>query len=87
LLIGVQKMIAERVPEERTGAAQGVAFFSVGFTMAAVTLASGPLYAHLGIRGMYVMAAFAAVGLSLIAAAAVSPKAKLLADRPPIPGK
>ncbi len=87
LLIGVQKMIAERVPEERTGAAQGVAFFSVGFTMAAVTLASGPLYAHLGIRGMYVMAAFAAVGLSLIAAAAVSPKAKLRADRPPIPGK
>ena len=30
LLIGVQKLIAETVPEERTGAAQGIAFFATG---------------------------------------------------------
>ena len=38
------------VAEERTGAAQGLAFFSTGFCMAAVTLLSGPLYERLGSR-------------------------------------
>lgn len=74
LLIGLQKMIGETVPEERTGAAQGVAFFSVGFSMAAVTLLSGPLYERFGTGGFYVMAAIAAAGLGLIAAAALSPR-------------
>jgi PPP family 3-phenylpropionic acid transporter len=69
LLIGLQKMIGETIPEERTGAAQGVAFFSVGFAMAAVTLASGPLYERLGTGGFYVMAFIAAAGLGLVLAA------------------
>ncbi len=69
LLIGVQKMIGETVPEERTGAAQGVAFFAIGFSMAVVTLASGPIYQRLGVAGFYVMAGVAAVGLGLILAA------------------
>ena len=42
MLIGLQKMIAETVSEERTGAAQGIAYFSNGFFMAAVTLAVRP---------------------------------------------
>lgn len=67
ILIGLQKMIAETVPEERTGAAQGIAFFANGFAMAAVTLVSGQLYAALGVNGFYVMAviALAAIGLVL----------------------
>ena len=51
VLIGLQKMIAETVSEERTGAAQGIAYFFNGFFMAAVTLASGPLYDRLGVDG------------------------------------
>lgn len=86
LLIGLQKMIAETAPEERTGAAQGVAFFAVGFTMATVTLASGPLYESVGIGGMYVMAAFAAIGLALIIAASLSPRAPRRAEKPGNPG-
>lgn len=87
VLIGVQKMIADAAPEERTGAAQGVAFFSIGFTMAAVTLASGPLYQNVGLAGFYIMAALAALGLCLIAAASVSPRAQHEADTPGSPHK
>jgi PPP family 3-phenylpropionic acid transporter len=76
LLIGLQKMIGETVPEERTGAAQGIAYFANGFSMAVVTLACGPLYERLGGDGFYVMAVIAAVGLALIVAAALSPKAQ-----------
>jgi PPP family 3-phenylpropionic acid transporter len=82
LLIGLQKMIGETIPEERTGAAQGVAFFSTGFSMAAVTLLSGPLYERLGTTGFYVMAVVAAVGLGFIVAAAFSPTAPARAARP-----
>ena len=65
-LIGLQKVIAETVAEERTGAAQGIAFFANGFSMAAVTLVSGPLYEALGVDGFFVMAGIAAVGLGLV---------------------
>lgn len=66
ILIGVQKLIAETVAEERTGAAQGIAFFANGFSMATVTLLSGPLYAALGVNGFFPMAAIAAVGIVLV---------------------
>jgi PPP family 3-phenylpropionic acid transporter len=69
ILIGVQKLIVETVPEERTGAAQGIAFFANGFSMAAVTLLSGPLYAAFGVGGFFPMAAVAAAGMGLIALA------------------
>lgn len=69
VLIGVQKMIAEVVVEHRTGAAQGIAFFANGLSMAAVTLASGPLYANFGVNGFFVMVAVAALGSVLVIAA------------------
>jgi PPP family 3-phenylpropionic acid transporter len=74
MLIAVQKLIAESVPEERTGAAQGIAFFANGMSMALFTLASGPLYDHFGAGGFYVMAAAAAVGLALIRLAGPAPQ-------------
>jgi PPP family 3-phenylpropionic acid transporter len=74
LLIGLQKMIGETVPEERTGAAQGIAYFANGFSTGVVTLASGPLYERLGGDGFYVMAVIAVVGLALIVAARVGPQ-------------
>lgn len=66
ILLGLQKVIAETVAEERTGAAQGMAFFSSNFFMAVVTLASGPLYDRFGVEGFHAMVAVAAVGLVLI---------------------
>ncbi|MFI0847853.1 MFS transporter [Mesorhizobium sp. IMUNJ 23232] len=66
ILIGVQKLIVETVPEERTGAAQGIAFFATGFSMAAFTLLSGPLYAAFGVFGFWAMIAVAVVGLVLV---------------------
>jgi PPP family 3-phenylpropionic acid transporter len=74
LLIGLQQMIGESVPEERTGAAQGIAYFANGFSTGVVTLACGPLYERLGGDGFYVMAVIAVVGLGLIVAASASPK-------------
>jgi PPP family 3-phenylpropionic acid transporter len=67
MLIAVQKLIAETIPEERTGAAQGIAFFANGMSMALVMLASGPLYGRFGAGGFFAMAVVAAVGLMLIA--------------------
>ena len=80
-------MIGETVPEERTGAAQGIAYFSIGFSMAAVTLVSGPLYERLGTGGFYVMAVVALAGLGFIIAAAFSPKAQAPAATPATPDK
>jgi PPP family 3-phenylpropionic acid transporter len=72
VLIGLQKMIGETVSEERTGAAQGIAYFFNGFFMAAVTLASGPLYDRLGVDGFLAMIPIAIAGLVLIWLAARS---------------
>jgi PPP family 3-phenylpropionic acid transporter len=72
ILIGVQKLIVETVPEERMGAAQGIAYFANGFAMATATLLSGPLYELLGVNGLFVMSDVAAAGLVLIGLAAKS---------------
>ena len=48
-----QKLIAETVREEQTGAAQGAAFFAAGMCMATVTLISGSLYDRLGPFGFH----------------------------------
>ena len=72
VLIGLQKMIGETVSEERTGAAQGIAYFFNGFFMAAVTLASGPLYQRYGVDGFLAMIPIAIIGLALIGLAARS---------------
>ena len=74
ILLGVQKMIAETVPDHRIGAAQGVAFFAAGFGMAAVTLAAGPLYDTLGANGFHVMSGVAAAGIALVAFGALQPQ-------------
>ncbi|TKB11422.1 MAG: MFS transporter [Mesorhizobium sp.] len=72
VLIGLQKMIGETVSEERTDAAQGIAYFFNGFFMAAVTLASGPLYDRFGVDGFLAMIPIAIIGLALIGLAARS---------------
>jgi PPP family 3-phenylpropionic acid transporter len=72
VLIGLQKMIGETVAEERTGAAQGIAYFSNGFFTAVVTLLSGLLYDRFGVDGFFAMIPIALVGLALIGLAARS---------------
>lgn len=82
LLIALQKTIAETVPEDRTGAAQGAVYFANGIAMAAVTLASGPLYARFGVYGFLAMTAVAALGTVLVTIAGrVSPTAPVRAAR------
>jgi len=66
LLIAVQKLIAETVDEERTGAAQGAAFSANGMSMATVTLLSGPLYDRFGVEGFFAMIGVAALGTVLV---------------------
>ncbi|QPC87961.1 MFS transporter [Mesorhizobium sp. NBSH29] len=65
ILLSMQKMIAETVSEQRTGAAQGVNFFASGVGLAVITLLSGPLYEAVGSDGFYGMAVVAALGLGL----------------------
>lgn len=78
VIAGVQKLIAEVVSEEKTGAAQGIAFFANGFSMAAATLASGAIYERLGGDGFYVMSGVATLGLLLVLLArALSPERRL----------
>lgn len=72
VLIGLQKMIGETIAEERTGAAQGIAYFSNGFFTAVVTLLSGPLYDRFGVDGFFAMIPIALIGLALIGLAARS---------------
>lgn len=63
--LGMQKMIALTIPEERGGTAQGLSTFFIGTSLAIATMASGPLYSATGIYGFYAMVALAACGLSL----------------------
>ena len=72
LLIGVQKLIAETVDEQQTGAAQGAAFFATGVCMAIVTLLSGPLYHRFGAGGFFAMIGVALAGLVLVQLSAAS---------------
>jgi PPP family 3-phenylpropionic acid transporter len=74
MLIGVQKLIGEDVPEERTGAAQGIAYLANGIFAAAVTLASGPLYETLGQYGTVPMIAIAALAAFCIQRAMAQPQ-------------
>ncbi len=74
VLLGVPKMVAETIGEEKMGAAQGVVFFGNGLVMGLVTLASGPLYGALGANGFHVMAGIALAGLVLIWLVSLSPR-------------
>lgn len=64
LIIGVQKMMAETVPESHTGSAQGIAFFANTLGTGLMTLASGPLYDRWGAHGFWVMALLSTLGLT-----------------------
>jgi PPP family 3-phenylpropionic acid transporter len=63
--LGMQKMIALTIPEERGGTAQGLSTFFIGTSLAIATMASGPLYSVTGIYGFFVMVLLAASGLGL----------------------
>lgn len=63
--LGMQKMIAMTIPEEKGGTAQGISTFFIGTSLAIITMVSGPLYSATGIYGFYAMVALAAVGLVL----------------------
>jgi PPP family 3-phenylpropionic acid transporter len=63
--LGMQKMIALTIPEERGGTAHGLSTFFIGTSLAVATMASGPLYSATGIYGFYAMVALAACGLGL----------------------
>lgn len=77
-MLCLQKVIAESIPEEHTGAAQGVAIGINGAGMALVTLGSGALYAAWGANGFYVMALLSAAALGLgIAARHLAPERRL----------
>lgn len=81
ILLGVPKMVAEMIGEERMGTAQGLVFFGNGLAMGLVTLASGPLYASLGVGGFYVMAATALAGLLMIGLVSFSPRERASAEK------
>lgn len=63
--LGMQKMIAMTIPEEKGGTAQGISTFFIGTSLAIITMVSGPLYSATGIYGFYAMVVLAAAGLVL----------------------
>lgn len=74
VLLGVPKMIVEAIGEERLGSAQGIVFFANGFSMAVVTLLSGPIYDAMGVQGFFLMAGAAALGSALVSLVVFSPR-------------
>jgi PPP family 3-phenylpropionic acid transporter len=65
VFLATQKMLAETVPEERIGAAQGAAYFANNILLATLTLAAGPLYRAFGPESFATMAGVAAVAVIL----------------------
>jgi PPP family 3-phenylpropionic acid transporter len=68
VFLATQKMLAETVPEERIGAAQGAAYFANNILLATLTLAAGPLYRAFGPESFATMAGVAAAGAVLAVA-------------------
>jgi len=73
MLIAVQKLISEEISEERTGAAQGIAYFSNGMALASLTLLSGPLFGAIGEFGTVPMIGVALSALVVLRLAAAQP--------------
>lgn len=63
---GIQRRIVASVQETQEASAQGAYFFYNGMCLGLMTLASGYLYAWLGLASYYVMAGAAAVGLIMV---------------------
>jgi PPP family 3-phenylpropionic acid transporter len=68
VFLATQRMLAETVPEARTGAAQGAAYFANNTLLALLTLAAGPLYRAFGPGSFAAMAGVSAVGFILAVA-------------------
>ena len=68
--LALQSTIVGAVSEQRLGSAQGAGFALQTATVAAATLASGPLFAALGARAFWLMAVLAAAGTLLACQAA-----------------
>lgn len=64
--IGVQRRIVETVHETEESSAQGAYFFYNGMFLGLMTVASGYLYAWLGLASYYVMALVALFGMALV---------------------
>lgn len=58
-----QAFLAQAVPEEKAGAAQGLGVFIQGVIMLLTMFASGPLYAHFGGTGFLAMTLVSAAGI------------------------
>ncbi len=66
LHLACMRLIGSRVPQQLAATAQALyGTLAVGLAMASLTLASGPLYQHLGARSFWVMAALCAAALPL----------------------
>lgn len=63
---GVQRRIVASVQATQESSAQGAYFFYNGMFLGLMTLASGYLYAWLGLASYYVMALVAAIGMALV---------------------
>ncbi len=75
MILGLQKMIGEAVPEHQTGGAQGISFLTANTAIAFATLGSGWLYEHFRAGGFYVMAVMAAAGFAVaLVARSVQPQ-------------
>lgn len=53
----LQNVIARTIPEELTGAAQGMSYFALGATLGLGSIVSGPLYTAYGAQGFLAMGA------------------------------
>jgi PPP family 3-phenylpropionic acid transporter len=62
----VQRRIVASVQATQESSAQGAYFFYNGMFLGLMTLASGYLYAWLGLASYYVMALVAAIGMALV---------------------
>ncbi|MDL2405646.1 MFS transporter [Rhizobium calliandrae] len=63
---GIQRRIVASVQETQEASAQGAYFFYNGMFLGLMTLASGYLYAWLGLSSYYIMAGVAAFGLAMV---------------------
>lgn len=66
---GIQRRILASVQERQEASAQGAYFFYNGMFLGLMTLASGYLYAWLGLSSYYVMSGVAAFGLAMVVVA------------------
>ncbi|MBX9457427.1 MAG: MFS transporter [Rhizobium sp.] len=73
--VGIQRFLMERIGEDRGASAQGFYQFFISIFTVLATWASGFIYHAYGVKGFYIMALVAAVGVaSVVAAMFVQPQ-------------